>query len=1415
MNVAPESMNNKSVNDKPTSTEKRQPFDPPTSMHSPPATPPTSFTNANMRNEFDVDNPAEFLDNMPRAPDATTLARPTHDTPHDPAADEPDTESDDRPSNLCHPEYLAVPLEMLLDDSHDVPRTMHDTAEAYTLFALRLRTEARALQQDGASYPALDAVRKRAGDLAHLLHVHARLALSKELEPILKYEIGGSVPLDSGRLAEDEIRNAEDSVTVCHCAMRVVSDIMAFWRLYQLFSEDDLCMLMTDLCDIILAKKLYIVKARQTCAIAVWSLYAQNLPWDILATQKDQLASAFGRAIRGEVGLSMTVSDGCKAFHKFSKLHPALFLPEFELLFPTVLRYLRSSSPERRLYAAHALTGFALGKLTSGIPLPSACTALHTCIAEKPADPSVSTFQSTLEAACKQQGPTHCGDGPIFACVAALALIIIAGPALFAHPASVQLVVAVAVGASTHGRSSARKLGARVWRALAWAAAQASAGTRERTRGRLWRLVAQELRFGAGTGVVAGMLMSGVGEDVGRAVGLVEKMLEHKEAGVREDAAGALVRMLGAGVKAEEGTMGVDGLVDRELLEGGVLFTPYTRLTALATGLKGFDMGLVRALGEGEVLGYWERLAACWERVARAGLAHEQDVLDAWQGLLLVQAHLSQGMGHLTAPPAHVEDIARRIVAFVDVAKGRDNLDDDRQIDAQVKQLNLIASLYSVVRNVYSAPWLLQVARTILDAVYDAGYHAVDGRVRTALARCVAALAAAGPRELMKHVFETLKVDAALGRAIWMEVARACTGGSAASGGASGGGSPAFICVGWQDLAYFLSLPLNGWCMDYEGSERWVNLLQLAAKKAGVETTIMVTEIFELVDRSEDLWIQSFLSNPRLIVAVLDHVDFSLPVEVDALLAALDAILHRMYPPTADMMATCQAVLGKMTRIVQEAAPAVIVSVLTAMNKSLCRWMENLDEAISDEDYNGYLIPLYAAALTRLSSIPPSSPSSDTLQTRLNTFQARTDILHTLSSFFTSPFYAPFPGDGPMHFEAFWRKTYHGDARFYPHISERLGNCLSALDQCEGGSLGQGLSQSESVGEGEGSGGMRSLSQISTGQRSIEDPCFPAELASAFRTDSSPMRSPRTPRRSERERSPAQPSMPEHPRLPTVMARLVSGHAQKRKASVGLSPSTPKRRRKISLKGADEQTSLKGAEEQTSLKGADEQTHGMADGKSRESSADVKSESPASALKRKRLAYDEMDTSEEAPTTPSPTPPSKRMNRAEFDAVEVPMLAQARRSAQAASPRSSQEDYDQWERGIGTQGRHMSYEKEEEEDEEDDEVLPSDEEELAEVTRLRSSMPPPSQPISRPRLDDRSQTEPAISHSHHEEAPSLRRAATEGQSAKLAALRQAYSAIMSSESQTPAEDLMEAQQLTIQIQAELNDRLKKQLKRRR
>ncbi|KAI5896907.1 uncharacterized protein SCHCODRAFT_02685816 [Schizophyllum commune H4-8] len=1379
MNVAPELMNNKTINDKPISTARQQSFGPSASLHSPPATPPTSFTNANMRNEIDVDAAAESLDDMPRAPGPSTLAYPTHDTPHDPTADERDTESDDRPSNLCHPEYLTVPLEMLLDDSHDIPRTLHDTAEAYTLLALRLRTEARALQRDGASYPALDAIRKRAGDLAHLLHVHSRLALSKELEPILKYEIGGSVPLDSGRLAEDEIRNAEDSVTVCHCAMRVVSDIMAFWRLYQLFSDDDLCLLMNDLCDIILARKLYIVKARQTCAIAVWALYAQNLPWDVLATQKNQLACAFGRAIRGEVGLSMTISDGCKAFHKFSKLHPALFLPEFELQFPTVLRYLRSSSPERRLYAAHALAGFALGKLSSGLALSGACTALHTCIADKPADPTFPTFQSTLEAACKQLGPTHCGDGPIFGTVVVLALILISGPALFAHPASVQLIVAVAVAASTHGRSSARKLGARVWRALAWAAAQASAGTRERTRERLWRLVAQELRFGAGAGVVAGMLMSGVGEDVGRAVGMVETMLAHKEDAVREEAAGALVRMLGAGVKAEEGTVGMDGLVDKEMLEGGVLFTPYTRLTALATGLKGFDMGLVRALGEGEVLAYWDRPAGCWERVAKAGLAHEQDVLDAWQNLLLSQAHLSQGMGHLTAPPAHVEDITRRIVAFVDVEKDKEGADDDKRVDEQVKQLHLIASLYSVVRNVYSAPWLLRVARAVLNAVFDAGCRVSDGRVRVALARCVAALVASGHRELVKHVFETWKVDALLGRAIWTEVARGCTGGRPAGERPAIAGSPSFSCVGWQDLAYFLSLPLNGWCMDGEESEGWVDLLQVAAQKAGVESTIMVAEIFELVDRAEDLWIDSFLSNPRLILAVLNHIDLSLPVEVNVLLEAMDTILHRMYPPTEDTMATCQAMLDKMTRIVQEAAPAIIVSVLTAMNRSLCRWLENTDEAISDEDYNGHLIALYAAALTRLAS---SLTSEDILQPSTDTSRTLTDILHALSDFFSSVFYAPFPGDGPMHFEAFWRKTYHGDASFYPHISERLGNCLAALDQCEGGSLGQGLSQSQSVRTG-----AQKESQISPKRRSQEDPCFPAELASAFRTDSSPMRSPR---RSERQQRSAQPfgtlSTSDHPRLPTGMARRVSGHAQKRKASVGLSPCTPKRRRRVSLKGGDEQTL---------------------------GAADVKSESPASALKRKRLAGDEMDTSEEAPTTPSPT---RRTNRLVLDAVEVPTMMQVRRDERRDSLRSSQEDYDEWERGVGTQGQHTSYEKEEEEEEEDDEVLPSDEEELAEVTRLRSSMPPPSQPVPRPQLEDRSQTEPVLSQVHRQEAPSLRRAATEGgSSAKLAALRQAHSAIMSSDSQTPTEDLMEAQQLAIQIQAELNERLKKQLRGRR
>ena len=145
--------------------------------------------------------------------------------------------------------------------------------------------------------------------------------------------------------------------------------------------------------------------------------------------------------------------------------------------------------------------------------------------------------------------------------------------------------------------------------------------------------------------------------------------------------------------------------------------------------------------------------------------------------------------------------------------------------------------------------------------------------------------------------------------------------------------------------------------MDDQESERWVELLHLAAKKAGVESAIMVAEIFELVDRSEDLWIQSFLSSPRLILAVLDHIDLSLPVEVDALLEAFDVVLHRMYPPTADTTATCLAMLGKMTRIVQEAAPAVIVSVLTALNGSLCHWMENAEEAISDEDYNGHVSP--------------------------------------------------------------------------------------------------------------------------------------------------------------------------------------------------------------------------------------------------------------------------------------------------------------------------------------------------------------------------------------------------------------------------------------------------------------------------
>ncbi|KAL1745294.1 hypothetical protein HDZ31DRAFT_36798 [Schizophyllum fasciatum] len=1352
MNVAPELKENRTA---------AKPFKPPPSnaqLGAPSVTPFTSLTNADMRDDMDANTPLESLDDVPDPSSA--------DMPFEPvvaASSEPEEHS----THLCHAQYLVVPLEMLLHEHRDLRPSMHDIAEAYNLLSARLRNEAHALQRQGMPYDALEALRVRSGDLARLLHVHVRLALNKELAPLLEHELGAPMPLDVGWSAEDDIRNAEDSILVCHGAMRVVSDIMAFWRLYQLFSVDDLSMLLMDLCDIVTAKKLYIVKARQTSTMAVWILYAQNLPWDILATRKDQMGDAIGRAIRGEVGLSVAVSDGCRAFHKLLKLHGAYFLHKLEPLVSTLLSYLRSSSPETRLYAAHALAGLALAKVSFGLDQPVACAAIRSFIDAEPSAPHTAALQDVLTTSCKQQGATHCGDGPIFAVLAALSLVCILGPALYEHRLTAQLALGVAAGASTHGRSSARRLGARLWRALAWAAARASAGTRERTREKLWRIVAQEMRFGAGAAQVAGLLMTGVVADVGRAVRVVERMLEHEDGDVRAEGAEVLWRMLGVGAKPESDAMGVDGLVDVSLLEGETLFTPYSKLTALASRLKPFDLGLVRALKDDETLSNWDKLGDCWSRAAQAGTADEQDILAAWQSLLLSQSHLTQGLSHLTASPSHANEIAPLIAGFVNVDKEQVSADEGKQIEDQTKQLAFIAALWAVVRNVYSAPWLSGVARTVLDAVFRAEYRLADEHVCAAFVRCAAALVAPGTVELLQYVFVTINADEALGRKIWAEVAARYGREEQTPGDEA--------LTLRQDLPYLLSLPLSGWCMNDDECELWIRLLRCAAAKAGSASMDILAAVFDHLDGAEDICVEHMLSTPRLISAILDYVDLSSSKEVhEAPFKALDIVLKRMFPPTSDQKAICLDVLSRMASIIRVAVPEVIVPVLMALNGGLCRWLENMDEVMQDSEYNEYIIPIYAAALARLSLVPPSS-----------------DALRALSDFLSSVFYAPHPGDGPLHFEDFWRDTYHGHARFYPHIPEKLGNCLAALDQCKGGSLGQGLSQSTGLSQSqklvrrtqlaEVGGGKLMEIQASPDRRSVEDPCFPDELASAFGLRSSPVGLPRTPRRSQQQAEDhATPFTPDQSRQCAVVERRVSSHARKRKVAPSASPSTPKRRR-----------------------------HDFASEVHDDTISQVKSESPGSALKKRLLNAAGLPRSSAEPSSPT-------KGGMLFDGVEVPTLAEVRRNTRggphAPSPSSSRDDYDAQERAFLHDEQENSHDIDD-----DDEVLPSDEEELAEVTRTRLTMPPPTQLGARPRLDDRTHTEPTLtSAAPHRTIPALRRAATDtGSSAKLAALQRARTAILESESQTPTEDLMEAQQIAIQIQAELNDRLLRQLARRR
>ncbi|KAI0372272.1 hypothetical protein BV20DRAFT_1120079 [Pilatotrama ljubarskyi] len=431
-------------------------------------------------------------------PSRSILKKAAHPTTLFP--DEKVKESTPEPSDpLADLHYLEGPVSRILTPD----ASLRDRIEAYSILTARLRACVSDNTDADASWPLFQPLRKQRDIFVQ--------ALVRDIQQVFFDPLEGSSsstdlmssprcepsslpsPRDSPKkkrgMSEEQVKRARDLCGVCHAVLRLLSLLFTIPALCQLFTEDELGFVLTQVLAIPLANELPTPNARKTCALAIWLIQAQRLPAEVLEPAKDRIAYALRRGIEGELGKEGkkgSVSDGLKAVHDLSLYQPSIFVPAFAPLLPAVLSNLLAPTLVLRNQACHALGGFALA--VASLPPSEAHTRISTAVAARLvkridvtgalspskkavlASPSSDTpLVRTLRTTLQTTDPKHAAQGPVWAFSVIAHLVVLLGPTVYLHSEVTRTIMALFSLGMRHPKSSVRGLGCLAWRAMTWA----------------------------------------------------------------------------------------------------------------------------------------------------------------------------------------------------------------------------------------------------------------------------------------------------------------------------------------------------------------------------------------------------------------------------------------------------------------------------------------------------------------------------------------------------------------------------------------------------------------------------------------------------------------------------------------------------------------------------------------------------------------------------------------------------------------------------------------------------------------------------------------------------------------------------------------------------------------------------------
>jgi hypothetical protein len=565
--------------------------------------------------------------------------------------------------SLYHSDYLLGPVETIVYSHQALVSgllSVHDITEAYYTLSMRIRRLSCYLSSVSDAFPALDPLRDKGAEVA----------------AALRRDVSWALRISAAYTSSDLSLGSTESSTLCHYALRLLSEIFRLPALSSVFActshfsdigitlttllAQDLGHLLGDTISIVRYPQLRVLSsnASKTAILSSWVLRTQRLPKDVLRPWMEDLILYLNFILEAAVRDACVVVAVVDAFNvsqkclqhimtlircfqcivNLSTFHRHIFIEHLASLLPSIFPLVIHKSSELRHHAAVVLASFShtlvtYRSLIGQNTIETICVHTHSFLTpETTRHPTSSRkLPPLLDAAVSSKNFGTMGENSPWASTVVASFAVLLGPSLFLHHGPLKLVMNVARKALRH--RPGRDLNPHVWRTFIWSMIQLYTQQNSTAEGdmdlvqRCVLVLKQTLHAGLGAALISSLLEATSTDPrneirprwvIPCVIDILCDMLSSKYEDIRDEAyriLGCLTRGVGATSDMQCGTgWAADALLSRFLFDGSLLHADKVQVEEMMGSMRVFSPW---RLSQEEILTHWSPISSCFVLVFR------------------------------------------------------------------------------------------------------------------------------------------------------------------------------------------------------------------------------------------------------------------------------------------------------------------------------------------------------------------------------------------------------------------------------------------------------------------------------------------------------------------------------------------------------------------------------------------------------------------------------------------------------------------------------------------------------------------------------------------------------------------------------------------------------------------------------